>query len=294
MKQVKILVCSMSTLAWTAAYLSKKLEQCYMPNYNFYKTERPFVYFRKPIENTILYKVKTTNMGQLKTFILTLPEYAYRLAKLDSLNQELAKIGLDATIYNGVHGKDIYINDAASTVTSIKHITWQDTTLFYDTRVRLNGAPMTRGEFGCAWSHLNLLRQLVEEPSANYYLVLEDDVEMVKPVSELYDLLENVPADADLCHLCKSEWYPFLKTKPANAYYYECEKQFFNRTTAYLVSKKGAQKILEYSKSSINVPIDDLFNAVFRLTDFRFYVPADYLFKEQENVSLRHEAIYQA
>jgi GR25 family glycosyltransferase involved in LPS biosynthesis len=297
MKQVKILVCSMSTLAWSAAYLSKQLEQCYMPNYNFYNnTERHIFYFHKPIHNTILYNVKTTPpiIGQLKTFILTLPDYAYRLEKLDSLIQELAKIGLHTAIYKGVHGKDIHIHDAASAVTSIKHITWQDTTLFYDTRVRLNGVPMTRGEFGCAWSHLNILRQLVEEPSTNYYLILEDDVEMVKPISELYDLLHHVPADADLCHLCKSEWYPFIKTKPANAYFYECEKQFFNRTTAYLVSKKGAQKILEYAKNSINTPIDDLFNMVFRLTDFRFYVPADYLFKEQENASLRHEVIYQS
>jgi hypothetical protein len=92
MKQVKILVCSMSTLAWSAAYLSKQLEQCYMPNYNFYNTERHIFYFHKPIHNTILYNVKTTPhiIGQLKSFILTLPDYAYRLEKLDSLNQELA------------------------------------------------------------------------------------------------------------------------------------------------------------------------------------------------------------
>jgi len=146
---------------------------------------------------------------------------------------------------------------------------------------------MTRGEFGCAWSHLNLLKQLITEPNTNYYLVLEDDVELIKPIADLYHLLDNIPADADMCHLAKSDWYPFNRIKQVNDYFCEVEKQrYFNRTTAYLVSKKGAQKILDYTKNSINIPIDDLFNTIYRLTDdFRFYVPTDYFFKEQDNVA---------
>jgi FkbM family methyltransferase len=59
MKQTKTLICSMSTLSWSAAYFSTILETCYMPNYDFSKL-RNFVNFKKPIENTILYTVKTT------------------------------------------------------------------------------------------------------------------------------------------------------------------------------------------------------------------------------------------
>ncbi|NBT69485.1 MAG: hypothetical protein EBT78_17180 [Betaproteobacteria bacterium] len=284
LKQAKILVCSMSTLSWAAAYLSKDIQQCYMPDYHFYtEPARRAFFFHKPIENTSLYQVKTTPAQKIKTYLITLPAYAERLATLDSLNHQLALIGLDATLYQGVHGKDIFIYEAASKVTHIKHILWENTTYFYDTRVRLNGQPMTKGEFGCAWSHLNLLRQFVAEPvSANYYLILEDDVELVKPVGELEELLRNIPADADMCHLAKSDWYPFVRTQPANAYFYECEKRFFNKTTAYVVSLKGAQKILDYTPHSINVPVDDLYNMIFRLTpDFRFYVPATYFFQEQ-------------
>jgi GR25 family glycosyltransferase involved in LPS biosynthesis len=91
--------------------------------------------------------------------------------------------------------------------------------------------------------------------------------------------------DTDICHLAKSDWYPFTKTRPVNQYFYECEKIFFNKTTAYLISNKGAKKIMEYINHSINVPIDDLFNMIYRLTpDFRFYVPNDYFFKEQDNI----------
>jgi GR25 family glycosyltransferase involved in LPS biosynthesis len=287
MKQAKILVCSMSTLAWTAAYLSKHIQQCYMPNYNFFGHggQRDVMFFHKPIENTVLYNVKTSPILMIKPQIITLPEFSGRLAKLDGLTHSLATIGLDTNVFYGVYGKDIKIYNAVSNDTGIKHITWQDTSYFYDIRVRLNGQHMTKGEFGCAWSHLNILRQLVTEPVGTYYLILEDDVELVKPLNELYDLLQHVPADADMCHLAKSNWYPFVMTEKINDYFYECKKQFFNKTTAYLISHKGAQKVLDYINKTINIPIDDLFNMMYRLTpDFRFYVPATYFFKEQDNV----------
>jgi GR25 family glycosyltransferase involved in LPS biosynthesis len=293
MKQAKLLVCSMSTLAWAAAYLSAG-QQCYMPDYNFYGTERQAFFFHKPTPTTILYPVKTSPAIHIQPYILTLPEFASRINKLDGLNLQLSRIGLDTTIYHGVHGKDVSIYEALSKQTHIKHVTWQNTTYFYDTRVRINGVPMSQGEFGCAWSHLNLLRKLVDDRETNYYLILEDDVELVKPVGELQQLLQHLPPDTDLCHLAKSDWNPFVKTNPVNAYFYECAKLFFNKTTSYVISKKGAQKILDYTMNSINMPIDDLFNTVFRLTpDFRFYVPGTYFFKEQDNVPSSIKAIDQ-
>jgi hypothetical protein len=293
MKQAKILVCSMSTLSWTAAYLSSTITQCYMPNYNFFGTERKSVFFHKPIENTVLYNVKTSPILMIKPQIITLPEFSGRLANLDGLIHDLTTIGMDSTVFYGVYGKDIKVYDAAYKETGIKHITWQGTTCFYDMRVRLNGQPMTKGELGCSWSHLNVLRQLLTEPAGTYYLILEDDVELVKPLDELYKLLQNIPLDADMCHLCKSLWYPFVLTQQVNEYFYECEKRFFSHGTAYLISQKGAQKVLDYTNNSINVPADDLYNMVFRLTpDFRFYVPAEFYFKEQDNVSLRDLDIY--
>lgn len=59
MKNAKILICGMSTLSWSAAYLSEKIELCYMPNYFF---ENRTTSFKKPIANTILYHVKTTRL----------------------------------------------------------------------------------------------------------------------------------------------------------------------------------------------------------------------------------------
>jgi GR25 family glycosyltransferase involved in LPS biosynthesis len=284
----------MSTLAWSAAYLSKHIQQCYMPDYNFYKIEnRADFYFRKPIENTILYPVKTTNrtLSSIKPVILTLPEYSSRLEKLNNLQCKLSSIGLETVIYNGVNGKDILLQNTH--YDHIKIIDYKGVTYTYNASIRANKTAMSKGEFGCAWSHLNLLKKLLKEPSdINYYLILEDDVELVKPIDELCKLLENIPDDTDMCHLAKSDWFPFKKTTSINNYFSECKKEYFNRTTAYLISKKGAEKVLSYCNYQIDIPIDDIYCTIYRLTpDFHFYVPGgDYFFKEQDNVlSILHQ-----
>ena len=55
MKQAKILICSNSTLVWMAAYFSKNIEKCYLPDYNFNDKSTTF---KHPIKNTFLYKMK--------------------------------------------------------------------------------------------------------------------------------------------------------------------------------------------------------------------------------------------
>ena len=62
MKNTKILVCSMSTLSWCSAFFSKKLELCYMPDYDFHDQNRK-TFFKNPIDNTLFYKVKSTKMS---------------------------------------------------------------------------------------------------------------------------------------------------------------------------------------------------------------------------------------
>jgi len=55
MKSAKILVCSMNNISWCAAYLSNKIELCYMPNYSSHKTYDKKIYFKNPIQNTVFY-----------------------------------------------------------------------------------------------------------------------------------------------------------------------------------------------------------------------------------------------
>jgi len=56
MSNCKILVCSMSTLSWVAAFFSKTIEKCYMPNHNT-KLTNEFCTCYYPIDNTELYDI---------------------------------------------------------------------------------------------------------------------------------------------------------------------------------------------------------------------------------------------
>ncbi len=56
MKNAKTLVCSVSTISWCAAYFSKRIKRCYMPDYP--KEINPYGKCKNPIDNTELYNYK--------------------------------------------------------------------------------------------------------------------------------------------------------------------------------------------------------------------------------------------
>jgi GR25 family glycosyltransferase involved in LPS biosynthesis len=284
MKQAKVIISSMSTLCWAAAFFSKSLEKIYMPNYNFFKIEcRKNGYFKTPIENTILYNVKTTKFADIKVVILTLEKYSHRINKVHHLINKLSQIGLDCSLYYGVNGEDIQVTTTESP--TIYKLEYNCEVKYYDTAIRVNRQRMTAGELGCAWSHMNIYKSLLDEVSAsvNKYLIFEDDVEMVESLEYLYKCLSSIPSDIDMCHIAKSDWYPFVLFNNVNEMWYDVKKSYFNRLTAYIVSKNGAQKILDYAKDHINVPADDILSNMFNNYKLRVYVPLKYIFHEPEN-----------
>lgn len=281
MKQCQILICSMSQLSWSAAYLSKTIKLCYMPNYNFYKIRNNYnKFFRKPIQNTIPYDVKTTLFNDIKVIILTLSEYPERINKLNDLFVKLNKIGLQYELFYGVNGKNININDTDNI--NIKLLNYNSEIYYYD--ITKNNRLMKKGEMGCALSHLKIYKKLVDDTIYDKYLILEDDVELIASLDDLYDIMCNIPNNFDMLHLAKSDWFPFIKYQKINNFFYDIHKRYFNRTTAYMISKNGANKLLNYTNNYINIPADDLLShTVLNDNDFKFYVPQNFLFQEIEN-----------
>jgi len=287
MKQTKILVCSMSTLSWSAAYFSTILETCYMPNYNFYEiSDRTPGTFKKPIENTILYDVKTTNkkLEKLKIVIMTLKEYPERLNNLTHFIYKFSQLGLRYEICYGINGINIKKSDTTNENIKLLSHDRDPKTYTYDKTIRTNNQIMGAGELGCAWSHLSFYNKLVNDMEYDNYLIFEDDVELVSTLEQLYNTLCNIPETFDFCHIAKSDWYPFIKINKINDHFYTCKKQYFNRTTAYIVSKTGANKLIHRANNCINIPADDLLCDIYLNTpDFTIYVPESYLFHEPEN-----------
>ena len=282
MKQCKVLICSMSTLSWSAAYLSKNIELCYMPNYNFYNI-RNTDYFKKPIQNTILYDVKSTKFSKIKIVILTLKEYPDRLKYIDKLIINLAKLGINYEIVYGINGKNIKIYNTEHNHIKLLYNNFE--TYYYDITKRLNKTLMGNGILGCTWSHLNIYNKIINDKNYDKYLIFEDDAHLYASLDEVYNTLNNLPEDFDLCHIGESDYYPFLQKKKINEYFYTIHKRFFNRLTSYIVSKKGALKIINYVNNFINIPADDIIYNISTYTkDFNLYVPKKYLFNVPKNI----------
>jgi GR25 family glycosyltransferase involved in LPS biosynthesis len=272
----------MSTLCWAAAYFSKSLEKIYMPNYNFFDIEdRKNGYFKTPIENTVLYNVKTTKFTDIKVVILTLKKYPNRMNKVYGIINKLSQIGLQCNLFYGVNGEDI--TGTSTDNPTVYKLEYNREVKYYDTSIRVNKEIMTQGELGCAWSHIDVYKSLVNEESINKYLIFEDDVEIVESLEYLYKCLSTIPDDIDMCHVAKSDWYPFVLFNNVNEMWYDVRKSYFNRLTAYIVSKTGAQKILDYTKDHIDIPADDLLSNMFNFYMLRVYVPLKYIFHEPEN-----------
>jgi GR25 family glycosyltransferase involved in LPS biosynthesis len=283
-KNCKTLICSYSTLSWMAAFFSNKIKKCYIPNYNFFK-ERRICYFRNPIENTILYDVYSTKLKDTKVYIITLEKYPERSEKLHNLISCLCKVGLKVEFFKGVDGNEVSIKNTQYDF--IKMLEYKSQNYIYDKRLRLNGQPMKKGEIGCALSHVLLYKKLKEDKEYVNYIILEDDVDLDVDLETFYNTLMNIPNKFDLLHISKSDWYPFEKedNDKINGIFYKPKKKFFNRTTGYIISKQGCEKLIDVIKGNIiSIPSDDLIsNTYIKSNDFMLYFPEKYVFKERDD-----------
>jgi hypothetical protein len=88
MKQCKTLICSNSTLSWTAAYLSKNIELCYIPfDKNRSNDEKYLNRFKKPIENTLFYNTSKERNCYICGCVLNCEKY------LKNIFNNIEKIG---------------------------------------------------------------------------------------------------------------------------------------------------------------------------------------------------------
>ena len=201
------------------------------------------------------------------------------MSRVNSLIDSLSSIDLPCEIFYGVNGSSIIITDTADPF--IKQLDLSGDLKLYNRRVRINGEEMRRGEFGCAWSHHRIYEKLVADETADSYLVLEDDAESTVTPERLTEYIQNLPETYDICRTTESQWYSYRKSTQLNPYYYTYDKRFSNHTTSYIVSKSGAQKILQFMNNHIEVPADDLLAKIYmHVSDFIAYASEESLFND--------------
>lgn len=114
---------------------------------------------------------------------------------------------------------------------------------------------MREGMVGCALSHIKLCIHLLQS-DYDFFLVLEDDVTFVPDFNEkLEHLIKSLPTDWDLCYIGHHLW-PHNKTEEHfdknnlpivyKKNHIQSLQYSIGGTTGYLITKKGAELLLEF------------------------------------------------
>lgn len=81
----------------------------------------------------------------------------------------------------------------------------------------------------------------------------------------------NLPPDFDICQLTYSDKQPFKLIEQTNLYYFKVKKYFFNNCGVYIVSKKGAMKILQFLNNYVPYNEDFMYDCYENIEGFEFY-----------------------
>ena len=116
----------------------------------------------------------------------------------------------------------------------------------------------SQGEVGCYLSHLQILKDFVLSKQ-KHCLILEDDIHLEKNFKiDLRDALQECPQDWDLLYLFAIPKQKKLSTTiKEKKYILKAPRLWY--TCAYLVSQKGARKIINNIQPMRATPIDEHF-----------------------------------
>ena len=171
--------------------------------------------------------------------------------------------------------KDVILNDGIYKVYPVNN----NNLYFYYTnteKVKFDDNSLWFNKFGCALSHLFATEKISKQQDNTYGLILEDDFLVDKDFYKKFEIVLNqVPYDFDIIKLSLQHrramaGYKKIAIRPNtlqvilksfkkygygkwsnNASMGKKVKQFVNGAQAYIVSKKGAEKIMEYYKNNL-------------------------------------------
>lgn len=275
MKNSKKFIGSNDVLSWCVCAFSNN-DIFHIPKYYF----QEYTYFDKLGKEIIYYEIPQKKFNRIKAVILTLDSQNQRQKSKIKLANDLNTIGIEYEFFNGINGKNIqFIQKPEKSVLYLDSENVQFNYIPYETEKNNLKKP---GQFGILWSNYKILKKFLDDNENDIYILFEDDASLVVSHELLYNYLRNIPANIDGCSIAKSDWFPFQKNERINNYYCKIKKEFFSRATAYIVTKSGANKILNYFGTDMIKPWDDLLSDIFRFTDFNFCVSDRYLFHEPE------------
>ena len=164
-----------------------------------------------------------------------------RKDRLDSMTNNLKRLNIDHyEIIKAVDGKIL------KPTTYIKKL-FKGNDFFY-----------IKGVIGCALSHYNLWKRLLNDDNNNYYCIFEDDITFVDNFKEKLEKVLSI-FDGDFCLIGGGSMnVPNINISKLNII--ERTEKIVDCLFGYIVTKNGAKKMIEYiNANSIHVPIDHIY-----------------------------------
>jgi glycosyl transferase family 25 len=179
-----------------------------------------------------------SNTDTIKTFAINVPSNEFRR---DRILAQSSKSGVDVQIFDAI---------TPDTMARIHHTYNEQKTRHF------TGRGLMPTEKACALSHLQLWRQLQNDNDADYYLILEDDIDVIHNMGDIINALDL--SKIDFLKLSGQQNRPMKKMRDVNDDFSLYRYAFGPLdAAAYLVSKKGAQKLEAYCQTLLS-PIDIL------------------------------------
>lgn len=164
--------------------------------------------------------------------------------RLQNIKTELKKLHLDFTRVPAVNG---------SALTPSELNVHYSSTLNKKTYRR----PLSQGEIGCYLSHRLIWQQVVDQ-KLSMALVIEDDAELSEKLPNALSHVEQIPIDWDMIKLSEPPRYKKRDSAiKLDKETFLCQyRKIPSTTTAYVISYKGAIKLLE-ARNLFGRPVDE-------------------------------------
>lgn len=181
------------------------------------------------------------------------------------ISQRLNGLKLNFSFIDGINGKTL--SEEEKTAVDYE---------FYPTKFAAT-RPLTIGEIGCAMSHLLIYKMMLEK-NIDKAIILEDDAIVSQEFESIVkDSLKKAPLKTEILFYehgkAKSHFFKRSLVEGYRMVRYRSpsknSKRTITRATAYLITKKGASKLLQHAYP-IRMPADYLTGAL-QLTGINAY-----------------------
>jgi len=128
---------------------------------------------------------------------------------------------------------------------------------------------LSTGEIGCALTHAKIYKQLLDE-NLEEVLILEDDIVLMQDLLDVLLQRRKFPPEWEAVNFANTWAQAIPLGEPVCKDYRLCRfRGIANRTSAYLINRQGAKKLIEHVYP-IRLPADDLVGLT-QITKLRLY-----------------------